>query len=133
MSKTDDSAGASKTRRAAYRRGRRGEWLAVLWLRCKGYRILARDLRLPVGEIDIVAVRDRTVAIVEVKARDSLAEAAESVSPRQRRRIAQAARWFAASRPNLNTHAIRFDALLIVPGRWPRHFADAWRDEEPSS
>jgi putative endonuclease len=128
--KSADSAGARQARRAAYRRGRRGEWLAVLLLRCKGYRIIARDLRLPVGEIDIVAVRGRTVAIVEVKARDSLADAAQSVSDRQRRRIARAARWFTASHPMLSGHSIRFDAILIARVRPPRHIIDAWREDD---
>lgn len=121
---------STKTRRAAYRRGRRGEWLAVLWLRCKGYRIVARDLRLPVGEIDIVAVRGRTVAIIEVKARGKLYEAADAVGHRQRRRIMQAACWFASSRPALANHSVRFDAILIAPGHWPRHIVNAWRKDD---
>ena len=121
---------STKTRRAAYRRGRRGEWLAVLWLRCRGYRIIARDLRLPVGEIDIVAIRGRTVAIIEVKARDQLNEAADAVSQRQRQRIMRAARWFASSRPALANHGVRFDAILIAPGRWPRHIVNAWREDD---
>jgi putative endonuclease len=124
------SQGSTVKRRAAYGRGRRGEWLAVLLLLCKGYRVIARDLRLPVGEIDIVARRGRTIAIVEVKRRDSLEQAAESISPRQRGRIAQAARWFASQRPALAGHDIRYDAILIAPGRWPRHIADAWREDD---
>jgi hypothetical protein len=59
-------------RRSAWLRGRRAEWLAAWWLRLKGYRILARDLRTPVGEIDLIARRGRVLALVEVKARPSL-------------------------------------------------------------
>ncbi len=52
-------------RRSAWLRGRRAELLAAWWLRLKGYRILARDLRTPVGEIDLIARRGRVLALVE--------------------------------------------------------------------
>ena len=120
---TDDTA----TRRTAVHRGRRGETLAAWWLRLKGYRILDLGLKSPVGEIDIVACRGRTLAIIEVKARDSLRESAEAVTPRQRERIARAARLFLGRHPALAAHAIRFDVMLVTPGRWPRHIADAWQ------
>ena len=42
-------------RRQRWRRGRRAEAWAVFWLRLKGYRILARNFRVPVGEIDVIA------------------------------------------------------------------------------
>ena len=56
-------------RQEAERRGRRAENLASLYLRLKGWRILARRARVPGGEVDIVARRGRTLAFVEVKAR----------------------------------------------------------------
>ena len=68
-------------RRAAFRRGRHGEWAALWWLRLKGYRILAQDFRSPAGEIDVVARRGSILAIVEVKARDSVAAAVEAIMP----------------------------------------------------
>lgn len=116
-------------RQKAWTRGRRAETLAALWLRCKGYRVLARDFRSPVGEIDLVARRGATLAIVEVKARSSLAEAGEAISPRQRRRIRNAAIAFLQRHPSLGTLDLRFDAILMVPRHWPRHLTDAWRDE----
>ena len=63
----------------AERRGRLAEALCATWLRMKGYRIVARGVRTPVGELDIVARRGRVLAIVEVKARGTLAAAAESI------------------------------------------------------
>ena len=101
-----------------------------MWLlRLKGYRILARGLKSPVGEIDIVACRGRTLAIVEVKRRDDHRAAIDALGPRQQARIARAAAWLLARRPELADHAVRFDVLLITPRRWPRHLADAWRPE----
>lgn len=114
-------------RPAAHRRGRTGERLAAWWLRLKGYRILARDWRTAVGEVDIVARRGAILVMVEVKARPSLAEAAADVRPRQRGRIARAAAAFQQRRPELAACAVRFDAVLVAPGCRPRHVVDAWR------
>jgi putative endonuclease len=117
----------SNDRRAAFHRGRRGEWLALWWLRCRGYRILAQDYRSPVGEIDVVARRGLTLAIIEVKARDTLGAAVESISVRQRGRIIAAARLYLGHNPRHAVCTVRFDVMLVIPGRWPRHIANAWQ------
>lgn len=117
-------------RRRALKRGRGGEALAAMWLRLKGYRILARAYRTAVGEIDLVARRGRVVAFVEVKARPDTATAAESIGARQRRRVARAAALFVQRNPTLAGLDVRFDAVLIAPRRRPRHIIDAWRDTE---
>lgn len=117
----------TRPRRSAWLRGRSGESMAVWWLRLKGYRILARDWRSNVGEVDIVALRGHTLAMVEVKARPTLDEAAADVRPRQRERIARAAAAFRQRRPALAGCSVRFDAVLVAPWRRPRHVIDAWR------
>jgi putative endonuclease len=118
-------------RRQAFRRGHVAE-LKCLWhLRLRFWRILARRFRVPSGEIDLIARRGRVLAVIEVKARDNLAVAAASISPQQRRRVARALDHFLALRPELARLDIRFDVMLVMPGRWPRHIADAWRDERP--
>ena len=128
---------ASDRRRRAEARGRLAETLAVLLLRLKGYRILARRLRLAAGEIDIVAARGRTVAFVEVKARADLASARDSVGPRQRRRLLNAAALFVARHPRHAGADLRFDLMLVAPRRfsiaWPRHVVDAWRADSPAT
>jgi putative endonuclease len=111
----------------AQRRGRRGEALARLALRLAGYRIMAWDHRTAPGEIDIIARRGRVLAFVEVKTRGDMAAAAESLPPRQRRRIARAAVGYLAARPDLKDCRCRFDVMLVIPWRWPRHVCDAWR------
>jgi putative endonuclease len=116
-------------RRSAWLRGRRAEWLAAWWLRLKGYRILARDLRTPVGEIDLIARRGRVLALVEVKARPSLEEAAWSLTPFQRARIERAALAVLQRDPAYGTLDMRFDVVLVAPGHRPRHIMDAWRPE----
>ena len=113
-------------RQAAERRGHKGEALAALWLQLKGWRILARRLRTPVGEIDLVARRGCTVAFVEVKARATVADADLSLDRRRLRRVAAAADAVLAryARPG---DLSRIDAIFIVPRRWPRHVADVWQ------
>ena len=118
--------GPSPERRAAFRRGLSAETRAAVLLLVKGYRILARRWQSPVGEIDIVARRRRVLIFVEVKARARLDEAAEAVSERQRRRIAAAAKAWLAGHPEHASAEIRFDAVLVVPRRWPRHIIAAF-------
>src|SRR4249919_3881420 len=86
-------------RQAAFHVGISAESRAAAFLIAKGFRILARRWRSPLGEIDIVARRRQLLVFAEVKARASLDEAAESVNERQRRRIAPAVEvWLAAIR-----------------------------------
>lgn len=118
---------ARKPRLRAYRAGRRAEMTAALLLRLKGYRILARDYRAGVGELDIVARRGRLLAVVEVKRRRDTATALAAVTARQQRRIARAAEAFVARHGNVGDLDIRFDIIVVVPHRLPRHIKDAWR------
>jgi putative endonuclease len=125
--KTARPAGADPRRVAADRLGRWAEWLCVWRLRLAGYRVLARRLRTPAGEIDIVARRGMLVAFVEVKARVTAGDAAFALTELQWRRIARAAEMYVARRPALADCAMRFDAMLVTPRGWPMHIVDAWR------
>jgi len=117
-------------RRKAERRGRLAELLCRWHLRLRGWRIAASHWRCPSGEIDILARRGRVLAIIEVKARRDFAIAAESVLPRQRRRIARAASAFLMTRPDLAMLTLRFDVMLVAPPRPPRHLPGAWRIDD---
>lgn len=116
-----------RQRRAAYTRGRRAEGLAAWWLRLKGYHILARGYRVPVGEIDLVARRGRVLALVEVKTRGRETAAAEAITPRQRRRVERAAEAFLQTHRALATLDLRFDAIFVLGPLRLRHLRDAWR------
>ncbi|MHA1536529.1 MAG: YraN family protein [Alphaproteobacteria bacterium] len=119
----------AKSRRKAVRAGQRAEALCAWHLRARGYRILARRLRTVAGEIDILARRGRVLAVIEVKARPSLAQAAEAIGARQRQRVLRAAEAFLARNPALARLDLRFDAMLAAPWRLPIHIRDAWRQE----
>lgn len=110
-------------------RGRTAERLAAWRLRLAGYRILARRMRTPYGEIDLIAAKGDLAAIIEVKARRDLAAGLSAVAPRQRRRIAEAAEWLAAKRPEIARRRRRFDIVIVRPWRAPQHVIDAWRPE----
>jgi putative endonuclease len=116
-------------KRAAWRRGHWAEFLCLWHLRLRGYRVLARRYRVPVGEVDLIVRRGRTVAAVEVKARTELAAASEAISPRQRRRIVRALHHFLATRPDLAGLGLRLDVMLVAPRRLPQHLVDAWQAE----
>jgi len=119
----------ARDRRRAYRLGRQAETLCAWWLRLRGYRILIRDYRTAPGEIDIVARRGATLALIEVKARPSVSEAAWAITPRQKARIERAAARLLQERPELSRLSVRFDAMLVAPGRLPIHLTDAWRPD----
>jgi putative endonuclease len=106
---------------AAFGLGISAESRAAAWLIAHGYRILARRWKSPLGEIDIIAARRHLLIFVEVKARATLDSAAESVTERQKQRIAAAAEAWLASNPQAAIRDIRFDAILVAPGRLPRH------------
>src|SRR5204863_1272319 len=109
-----------------FRLGLSAESRAAVFLIAKGFRILARRWRSPVGEIDIVARRRRLLVFVEVKARERLDDAAWSVTDRQRSRIVAAAEAYLARFPDARIRDIRFDAMLVAPGRIPRHIPAAF-------
>lgn len=115
-------------RRRRVRFGRFAETLCAWHLRLRGYRILARRFRTPLGEIDIVARRGGLVAFIEVKARRDLVQASESLSARQRHRITRAAAMYMQKQPPLQELDQRFDVMLVAPWSAPRHVIDAWRE-----
>jgi putative endonuclease len=113
-------------RQVAFRLGISAESRAAALLIAKGFRILARRYRSPVGEIDIVARRRHLLVFVEVKARERLDDAAWSVTERQRGRIVAAAEAWLADHPDASIRDIRFDAMLVAPGHVPRHIPAAF-------
>jgi len=117
---------ASPERQAAFGLGISAESRAAVWLIAHGYRILARRWKSPLGEIDIIAARRHTLIFVEVKARATLDSAAEAVTERQKHRIAAAAEIWLAANPNDTIRDIRFDAVLVAPGKLPRHIQAAF-------
>lgn len=107
--------------------GRAAEDAAAAALEREGWMVLARRARTPAGELDLVAERDGLLAVIEVKARPSLSEAAHALGARQRARMAAAAECWLAENPGHGTAGIRFDLLLVAADGAVRRIADAFR------
>ena len=113
-------------RQLAERSGRDGEARAAAWLRLKGYSILARRVRTPRGEIDLIARRGSLVAFVEVKWRRKVEDLDFAIDEYRLRRVAAAvecvAHEYAAAGED-----VRVDVILLAPRRFPRHIVNAWQ------
>jgi len=114
-------------KRQAYEKGRKAEDEAACLLSRRGYEILSRRYRSPAGEIDLVAANGRHLAFVEVKARRRLSDAAWSVTPRQQRRIADAAGYWLQTNPEYQDRDMSFDAVLIASSEASEYISDAFR------
>ncbi len=127
-----DMAKISK-KKQAYKLGLAAEKIAAIFLRLKGYRILAERYRNPKGEIDILAVRGKVLAVIEVKARKNFEDCVYSINPQKQQKILGTLEWLMAGGGKIaglvvqGEHIIRFDAIFIVPKRLPKHLQDAWR------
>ena len=124
-----DMPGTKSKVGVAYQRGVDAEAAACCALERDGWTVLARRLRTEAGEIDIVAAKADVLAIVEVKARKTLADAAFALGSRQTARLLAAAEIVIAEHPDWIRDGIRFDLILVdAPGN-VRRIADAFRLE----
>jgi putative endonuclease len=110
--------------------GQRGENVAARYLRDQGYKILERNFRCELGEVDIIARDGRTLVFAEVKTReydDPTPE--EQVNQDKRHQLTKAAKFY-LSRYGIPQPPARFDVVAIVwpSGREPliRHTTDAF-------
>lgn len=113
----------------AYAVGVGAEDAACAALERDGWTVLGRRLRTPAGEVDAVAEKHGLLAIIEVKARPTLADAAWSLSPRQRARLLAAAEILLAEHPDWGKAGVRFDVLLVDAAGAVRRIVDAFRQE----
>ncbi len=117
-------------RQAAERRGQVAEQVALWWLRCKGYRLLAHRYKSPMGEIDLIMRKGDVTAFIEVKQREGIDASVQSVTTYQSRRIAAAARsWMGRDRIAAG-QACRFDIVAVSPYLWPRHIENAFYGDD---
>ena len=111
--------------------GDEGEAQAEAYLRRQGFRILGRNVRSPLGELDLIADHEGTLVFVEVKRRRSGAYggAIEAVDARKRAKLIQLASHYLAQH-RLHGRACRFDVVLIQDdagtGTAVQHIANAF-------
>jgi len=111
--------------------GRAGEDLAARFLRKRGFKVLRRNCRSTLGEIDLVMRDGDEVVFVEVKTRSSRTwgDPEDAVTPAKQRKVGRQAMLF-ANQNNLRRRPLRFDvvAVLLEEGADPevRHYRDAF-------
>lgn len=111
--------------------GDRGERVAAKYLQGLGYKILARQSRSRIGELDLVALDGSTIVFVEVKTRSShtAGHPAEAVNPAKRKQLTRTALHWLKQRKLLD-HRGRFDIVAITwqVGRPPvvEHYRNAF-------
>ena len=99
--------------------GKEGERIAEAYLRKKGYKIIERNFRCALGELDLIVLDRRVLVFVEVKTRtgDASGTPFEAVAFRKQQKMIQAAQYFIAQR-RLQQRDSRFDVVGISwPGR----------------
>lgn len=121
------TAGArSRRARRSGTAGLQAEWLALLWLSAKGFRLLERRFGGKGGEIDLIMRRGRLVIFVEVKRRSRMEDALAAITPGKQRFIAARVRQWLARNPWAMDHDLRMDAVFLAPLRLPRHVPDVF-------
>lgn len=112
-------------------KGRKAEFVARLYLRLKGYRILQKNFitgrGTTAGEVDIIALKKNTIVFVEVKSRGSLEKALYAIKAPQQKRILTAARVYLAKNCAYKDCDVRFDAMLVFGFFKIRHIQNAWQ------
>ncbi len=126
MSPGDGEEQKDRWRRKAERRGHRAEALAALALMLRGYRIVARRYKTPLGEIDLIIRSGDLVALVEVKARRDLQAGFDAVSFAAQRRIIAAGDLWLGRQHDAARLSLRNDIVVVRPWRWPQHHPDAF-------
>jgi len=113
-------------RQLAERRGREGERLAAVFMRLKGWQLLAQRVKTPRGEIDLVCRKGGMVAFVEVKWRKRSEDLDSAIDQWRLSRVAAAVECVAHNYAQ-SGEDIRIDVILLAPGTLPRHIVNAWQ------
>jgi len=96
-------------------KGRHGEDRACRYLQHRGYRILARNVRLARGEIDIVAQKEDFLAFIEVKAHQTRESGLLAVNEDKCARLQSAAQAWLAGHAEASALQCRFDLIILTP------------------
>lgn len=114
-----------------YALGMQAEAYALKHLEKMGMICIAKRLKTPYGEIDLLMQDEQTLVAVEVKYRQSLSQAAYSIKPKQQLRIQQAFSYWISQHTTYRDSPPfqRFDVVLVCPGYRVSHYENAWISE----
>lgn len=109
----------------AYFSGHTAEKEALIFLKKKGYRLVAKNVVIGRGtgamEIDLILLQEKMLVFVEIKKRRTTEEALQAITPRLQQRFYKAAEAFLAAHPEYREYDCRFDVVLITPAESPLH------------
>ena len=114
-----------------YQKGHWAEWISLLYMRLKGYRLLTKRFnstgrKTGAGEIDLVLQKGKMIVFCEIKYRRTLNEALESIRPAQQKRIRRGAELFLKRFRKYNGFDIRFDVIALAKHKFPIHLKNAF-------
>jgi len=119
--RTPDKNKSRTSRQRRYRKGWAAESFAVAYLTLKGYRLIDRRFKTHLGEVDLIMVRQKRVAFIEVKYRQTLALAEAAITGNLRQRVRRSADLWLAKHSRYQGYDVGFDLVLLCPWRWPHH------------
>jgi putative endonuclease len=111
---------------STYKFGIIAEYLAIILLKIKMYKIIAIRYRNHAGEIDIIALKSNVIIFVEVKARKTLNLDYDPVQYKQIKRLQNAASLFLAHHTKFQDKEVRFDLIIISGNNIPKHLKNVW-------
>lgn len=109
---------------SSHKKGVFYENCATIYLQCKGYSLLRKRYKTPVGEIDLLMCRGDTLVGVEIKQRKHQKDVMSAITPFQQRRIQKCLLWASQHFPQFCN--LRIDTVLISPFKWPIHIQNAF-------
>lgn len=124
-------------RKVAYEQGLEAEKIAAQYFQFKGYKVIERRYKTPVGEVDFVVRKGNVLVFAEVKSYKNEEQALYAITSAARRRIEAAAMHFIAHNEEVTPCDMRFDVVVVPPGHGQafrnllgafsvRHLDNAW-------
>ncbi|MCM1323665.1 MAG: YraN family protein [Acetobacter sp.] len=99
--------------------GRIAEFLCRMYMRFRGYRIIAKNYicgtgkKTPFGELDFVAIKGKHIVFCEVKKRQHNEDFLKALSYNQQQRIMRGGQYFISRHPKYKNHTIQFDVFFV--------------------
>lgn len=109
-----------------FAKGVEAEDLAARYLEKQGFEILQTRYKTKFGEIDLIIKKAKLICFVEVKTRQSVEEALQSITPRAQKRIEQSALYYLSHNPQFESYDLRFDVIAITAPFDILHLDNAW-------
>lgn len=113
-------------RNTAYQKGISAEFLASLYLKAKGYKIVTKRYKAKTGEIDLIAQTKKNICFIEVKKRSTLEQGLHAVTEYQLERIVRTSQYYLLNNPHLQKQQPRFDLIVIRNFYMPKHIKDIY-------